>query len=77
MNMLAREYCTATKRKFKPVILSHAMLPGLLQARRAWRDPAAGQGSGKLALAVHVATLGFQHAELLVWAEMRGPDWPS
>lgn len=34
VNMLAREYCTATKRKFKPVILSHGMLPGLLQVPR-------------------------------------------
>ena len=33
--MLAREYCAATKRKFKPVILSHGMLPGLLQVRHA------------------------------------------
>ena len=31
VNMLAREYCAATKRKFKPVVLSHGMLPGLLQ----------------------------------------------
>jgi tyrosyl-tRNA synthetase len=23
VNMLAREYCTETKRKFKPIILSH------------------------------------------------------
>lgn len=35
VNMLAREYCAATKRKFKPVILSHGMLPGLLQVRHA------------------------------------------
>ncbi|KAK9826428.1 hypothetical protein WJX81_004636 [Elliptochloris bilobata] len=41
VNMLAREYCTATKRKFKPVILSHAMLPGLLQgqAKMSKSDP--------------------------------------
>jgi len=57
VNMLAREYCTATKRKFKPVILSHAMLPGLLQARHAWRGTAAGQGPGTLAPAMRVATL--------------------
>ena len=31
VNMLAREYCDAIKRKLKPVILSHAMLPGLKQ----------------------------------------------
>lgn len=29
VNMLAREYCGIIKRRFKPVILSHAMLPGL------------------------------------------------
>eukprot|EP00767_Chilomastix_cuspidata_P003785 gnl/Chilomastix_cuspidata/391.p2 GENE.gnl/Chilomastix_cuspidata/391~~gnl/Chilomastix_cuspidata/391.p2 ORF type:complete len:378 (+),score=176.14 gnl/Chilomastix_cuspidata/391:28-1161(+) len=29
VNVLAREYCDATKRRFKPVILSHHMLPGL------------------------------------------------
>ena len=33
VNMLAREYCDDIKRKLKPVILSHAMLPGLKQAR--------------------------------------------
>ena len=33
VNMLAREYCDETKRKLKPVILSHAMLPGLLQGQ--------------------------------------------
>ena len=31
VNMLAREYCDAKKRKFKPVILSHPMMPGLLE----------------------------------------------
>jgi hypothetical protein len=31
VNMLAREYCDATKRRFKPVILSHRMMPGLLE----------------------------------------------
>jgi len=31
VNMLAREYCDATKKKFKPVILSHRMMPGLLE----------------------------------------------
>ena len=29
--MLAREYCDKIKRKLKPVILSHEMLPGLLE----------------------------------------------
>ena len=40
VNMLAREYCDDIKRKLKPVILSHAMLPGLKQARSAlpWAD---------------------------------------
>ena len=33
VNMLAREYCDDIKRKLKPVILSHAMLPGLKQVR--------------------------------------------
>jgi len=33
VNMLAREYCTQTKRKFKPVILSHRMMPGLLEGQ--------------------------------------------
>lgn len=31
VNVLAREYCTKIKRKLKPVILSHEMLPGLLE----------------------------------------------
>lgn len=29
VNVLAREYCDMIKRKLKPVIISHAMLPGL------------------------------------------------
>jgi tyrosyl-tRNA synthetase len=33
VNMLAREYCDAVKRKFKPVILSHPMLMGLKQGQ--------------------------------------------
>lgn len=35
VNMLAREYCDecSPKRKFKPVILSHRMMPGLLQGQ--------------------------------------------
>ncbi len=35
VNMLAREYCDMCqpKRKLKPVILSHPMMPGLLQVR--------------------------------------------
>ncbi len=33
VNVLAREYCTKIKRKLKPVILSHEMLPGLLEVR--------------------------------------------
>ncbi|KAK9807376.1 hypothetical protein WJX73_009080 [Symbiochloris irregularis] len=33
VNMLAREYCDEVKRKLKPVILSHPMLPGLQQGQ--------------------------------------------
>ena len=35
VNMLAREYCDecVPKRKLKPVVLSHPMMPGLLQVR--------------------------------------------
>ncbi|XP_024525188.1 tyrosine--tRNA ligase 1, cytoplasmic [Selaginella moellendorffii] len=33
VNMLAREYASATKRKFKPIILSHHMLPGLKEGQ--------------------------------------------
>ncbi|SBS80445.1 tyrosine--tRNA ligase, putative [Plasmodium ovale] len=33
VNMLAREYCDIKKRKKKPIILSHAMLPGLLEGQ--------------------------------------------
>lgn len=33
VNMLAREYCEATKRKFKPIIVSHSMLPGLKEGQ--------------------------------------------
>lgn len=41
VNMLAREYCDATKRKFKPIILSHHMLMGLGegQAKMSKSDP--------------------------------------
>ena len=40
VNMLAREYCDdcRPKRKLKPIILSHEMLPGLLQVRPARGD---------------------------------------
>jgi hypothetical protein len=31
VNMLAREYCDDIKRKMKPIILSHRMMPGLLE----------------------------------------------
>ena len=34
VNVLAREYCDQIKRKLKPVILSHPMMPGLLQVVR-------------------------------------------
>ena len=34
VNVLAREYCTKIKRELKPVILSHEMLPGLLEVRK-------------------------------------------
>ena len=33
VNMLAREYCDLTKRKLKPIIVSHAMLPGLKEGQ--------------------------------------------
>ena len=33
VNVLAREYCDEIKRKLKPIILSHEMLPGLLQGQ--------------------------------------------
>ncbi|KAA8529405.1 hypothetical protein F0562_033795 [Nyssa sinensis] len=33
VNVLAREYCDDIKRKDKPIILSHHMLPGLLQGQ--------------------------------------------
>ncbi|PHJ24751.1 trna synthetases class i family protein [Cystoisospora suis] len=33
VNMLAREYCDEIKRKLKPIILSHQMLPGLLEGQ--------------------------------------------
>ncbi|XP_068658334.1 tyrosine--tRNA ligase 1, cytoplasmic-like [Aristolochia californica] len=33
VNVLAREYCDDIKRKKKPIILSHHMLPGLLQGQ--------------------------------------------
>ncbi|GAQ78185.1 Tyrosyl-tRNA synthetase [Klebsormidium nitens] len=33
VNMLAREYCDEIKRKNKPIILSHHMLPGLQQGQ--------------------------------------------
>lgn len=41
VNMLAREYCDDIKRKWKPVILSHRMMPGLLEVGCA-RDTCAG-----------------------------------
>eukprot|EP01066_Platyproteum_vivax_P019108 Platyproteum_vivax@DN7625_c1_g4_i1.p1 len=41
VNVLAREYCDQIKKKFKPVVLSHGMLPGLLegQAKMSKSDP--------------------------------------
>uniref|UniRef100_A0A2P2L6L6 tyrosine--tRNA ligase n=1 Tax=Rhizophora mucronata TaxID=61149 RepID=A0A2P2L6L6_RHIMU len=33
VNMLAREYCDDIKRKWKPIILSHHMLPGLQEGQ--------------------------------------------
>jgi tyrosyl-tRNA synthetase len=33
VNVLAREYCAKTKRKLKPIILSHHMMPGLLEGQ--------------------------------------------
>jgi hypothetical protein len=33
VNMLAREYCDQIKRKNKPIILSHRMMPGLLEGQ--------------------------------------------
>lgn len=41
VNMLAREYCDASKRRFKPIILSHHMLMGLGegQAKMSKSDP--------------------------------------
>ncbi|KAK9055478.1 hypothetical protein SSX86_026561 [Deinandra increscens subsp. villosa] len=41
VNVLAREYCDDTKRKNKPIILSHHMLSGLLegQEKMSKRDP--------------------------------------
>ena len=41
VNMLAREYCDSSKRKFKPIILSHHMLMGLAegQAKMSKSDP--------------------------------------
>ncbi|KAL2940551.1 Tyrosine--tRNA ligase 1 cytoplasmic [Bienertia sinuspersici] len=33
VNMLAREYCDDIKKKHKPIVLSHHMLPGLLQGQ--------------------------------------------
>eukprot|EP00771_Trimastix_marina_P003835 gnl/Trimastix_PCT/542.p1 GENE.gnl/Trimastix_PCT/542~~gnl/Trimastix_PCT/542.p1 ORF type:complete len:507 (+),score=147.25 gnl/Trimastix_PCT/542:36-1523(+) len=41
VNVLAREYCTLKKKKFKPVILSHSMLAGLKQgqAKMSKSDP--------------------------------------
>jgi hypothetical protein len=33
VNMLAREYCDLTKRKLKPIIVSHHMLPGLKEGQ--------------------------------------------
>ena len=43
VNVLAREYCDKIKRKLKPVILSHEMLPGLLEVRAGGRSPLTGQ----------------------------------
>ncbi|KAG0563355.1 hypothetical protein KC19_8G023900 [Ceratodon purpureus] len=41
VNVLAREYCDQIKRKLKPIILSHHMLPGLLagQEKMSKSDP--------------------------------------
>jgi len=39
VNMLAREYCDESKKKFKPIILSHHMLAGLTGEKMAKSDP--------------------------------------
>jgi tyrosyl-tRNA synthetase len=39
VNMLAREYCDQSKRKFKPIILSHHMLLGLTGEKMSKSDP--------------------------------------
>lgn len=33
VNMLAREYCTDTKKKFKPIVLSHHLMMGLIEGQ--------------------------------------------
>eukprot|EP00915_Cephaloidophora_sp_WS-2016_P001082 GHVH01001494.1.p1 GENE.GHVH01001494.1~~GHVH01001494.1.p1 ORF type:complete len:380 (-),score=65.58 GHVH01001494.1:37-1176(-) len=33
VNMLARDYCDSVKMRFKPVILSHGMVPGLIEGQ--------------------------------------------
>ena len=33
VNMLAREYCTENKKKFKPIVLSHHMMMGLVEGQ--------------------------------------------
>lgn len=39
VNMLAREYCDLSKRRFKPIILSHHMLLGLTGQKMSKSDP--------------------------------------
>ena len=53
VNVLAREYCDKIRRKLKPVILSHEMLPGLLEVRARTRRAAPQTGMPH----VHAAAL--------------------
>ena len=69
VNMLAREYCDKIKRKLKPVILSHEMLPGLLEV----------QPRASLLYTpyiVHVIVLGCSekalHATIVTWGDPVG-----
>lgn len=43
VNMLAREYCDDIKRKLKPVVLSHRMMPGGCGGISVRRRPTAGR----------------------------------
>ncbi|KAI3702734.1 hypothetical protein L6452_28486 [Arctium lappa] len=65
VNVLAREYCDDIKRKNKPIILSHHMLPGLLQGQEK-------MSKSNSSSAIFMEDEENQFLEHIRWASTRG-----